>query len=210
MLSWLIPLMIVLVIAFVGVMVYNVKRTKKHVKDGKELEENVPIIRENFKRIQEELRKNGFLSSERVSSFGYNFFEYRTKYHVEDNLNVEIDNEHRLLACYSLKPYELKIRSFQELFNAELLINNGEVDTTTVTSGVGTALGGVGIGMAVSNGTSRQQVNSIIVLLSFKDGDQFAINFLNNVACYQGDDAYNTALVCAKQFLNKLQLIIQG
>ena len=197
----------ILVIAFVAVLTYCIIKTKKHYADMNYINTTIPIINANYQKAQKELKDSGFLSSERFSSFGHKFVEMMGK--AENNLNVELDRTNRKIACYMLNPYSLTIRNFEDIFSVELLINNGKVDTTAITGGLGTSLGGFNIGTAVTSGTSQQVVNSMMVLLAFKEGEPFCINFLNNVACYQGDDRYNSALFDAKDFVSKIQMIIK-
>ena len=74
--------------------------------------------------------------------------------------------------------------------------------------GVGVAAGvAVGVGVGVANSTSSQQVTSITVSVTFKNGDVAYVNFLDNIMAYQGDNRYNVALASAKQFRDKLELL---
>ncbi len=187
---------------------YLIIKTNAAQRDKQQMEKDVPIILANNKKIEEELKQRGFESSYSVSSFGYKFFEYKTKYHAPDNLNLQIDAQRNEIACYMLLPYDFKVYAFNDLVKYDLLVNNGQIDTKTLTLATGTSIGGVGIGVGSTDGTSKQRVNSIGVMLYFDNGDAFGINFLNNIYCYQGDERYVGAIMEANKLTIQLDKIL--
>lgn len=203
-----VTIMVVLAVAFVAVSVFCILRTRQHKKDYSEIEKNVPVITANEQKAKANKLAAGFVSDEQFSSFGYNFFEYGAKYNCPDNLNIELDRTNKKIACYMLLPYDFHIYSFADLFKCEFMINNGKVDISTVTTGVGTSVGGLGVGIGVTSGTAEQQINAVAAMITFKNGDNFILNFLNNRVAAQGSDAYNEALFLAKDFCNKMEIII--
>lgn len=205
----LIGMIVVLGVAFVGVVAFCILKTVQSKKDFGEIEKDVPIITANAEKAKADKLAAGFVSSEQFSSFGYKFFEYGTKYNCPDNLNVEIDRTNKKIACYMLLPYDFHIYSFTDLFKCEFMINNGKVDISTVTTGVGTSVGGMGVGIGVTSGTAEQQINAVAAMLTFKNGENFILNFLNNKVATQGSDAYNEALYLAKDFCNKMEIILK-
>lgn len=193
---------VILIAAQVG------KRERKREKE--KFDALVPVAKESYEQVQRELKGSGFVSSERIGSFGYEEIDRCYKGKIEDNVNVEIDQTSRKIACYILRPYELKVYGFDDLFSAEVIINNGSVSTSATTRGTGVSVGMLHTGKAVTSGSSNQIVRAIIVLLAFKDGKQFPVNFLdqNVFICYEGDEKYNDALLKAKSFMTKMQVIL--
>ena len=200
------------VVAIVGLTILiaaHVGKRERRREEGK-YEALVSEAKESYERVQRELRSSGFVSSERIGSFGYEELNRRYKGKIEDNVNVEIDQTGRKIACYILDPYELNVYGFDDLFNAELIINNGSVSTSATTRGTGVSVGMLHAGKAVTSGSSNQIIRAIIVLLAFKDGKQFPVNFLdhNTFTCFEGDEKYNEALLKAKSFMTKMQVIL--
>lgn len=202
-------IMAALVVALVIIMVYNVKKTKQAVNDKNEIAETLPRILEGRERANDDLSKNGVKPTAHASTMGHKFIDYKTKHNAPDNLNVELDFESKKIACYMLNPYEFYLYDFKDLHHYEFSINNGKVDFSTVSLGVGTSIGGIGVGVGTTNGTAQQQITSMMLMLCFKNGTDFALNFTQNVSCYQGDEFYTTCLASAKSFCAKLDLILE-
>lgn len=198
--------------AFAGVgwlIYYLITMTKKANRDQKEIRETIPKIKEGAEKAKNELAKNSFVQTEHYSSLGYKFTDYRTKFHMPDNLNFDIDAVHKRFACYLLVPYGMRIYNYADLRSVELMINNGKVETSSISSGMATGIGGVGVGLGATSGTAQQQVTAMIVLINFRDGNQHFINFLDNIPTYQGSDRYNVAVTSAKNLISKLEIIIE-
>ncbi len=204
----MVGIIIVLVIAFFGAVAYLIYAYGKINKNLKKIEADLPMIKESAERAKEELKKSGMAVSKHYSSMGYKWIEYKTKYNVADNLNLDLDDTNKKLACYMLKPYSFKLYAYADIMKCELLVNNGKVDTQSTKVGTGTAIGGVGVGVSNAYGTARQEVMGIIASVYFKDGEQFAINFTNNIRCYTDEDFYVTSLANAKEFCGKIESII--
>lgn len=197
----------VCVVLLVGVIVFIVIRTKQAQQDRARMEADLPVIRQNEQAAQYALYQNGIVCSAHYSNLGYKFIEYRTKYNAPDNVHFIIDEVNKKFVAYMLLPYSFKVYSFSDYEKSELIINNGQVITTAVTSAAGTSIGGIGVGLGVTNATSQQQITALGVMVTFKNGDVESINFLDNVATYEGSERYNIALANAKQFRDKLELL---
>ena len=199
----------ILAVALVFIMINNVKQTKKAIADQNEIKETLPKILEGEQKAKSDLAANGITPTAHASTMGHKFIDYKTKHNAPDNLNVELDFTNNKIACYMLNPYEFHVYNFSDLHKYEFTINNGSVDFSSVTTGVGTAIGGIGIGIGVTNGTSRQEITGMSLMMYFKDGTDFALNFTQNVSCYAGDEFYLTCLATAKVFCEKLELILE-
>ncbi len=206
-LLWGIIALVVGVVLLVCLVVFLVLRTKKAMGDKSQMEADLPVIRQNEQAAQYALYQNGIVCSAHYSNLGYKFIEYRTKYNAPDNVHFIIDEVNKKFVAYMLLPYSFKVYSFSDYEKCELTVNNGMLETSTVGTGAGTSLGGIGVGVGVANSTSSQQVTSITVSVTFKNGDVAYVNFLDNIMAYQGDNRYNVALASAKQFRDKLELL---
>ena len=194
-------------VVLILLVVFLVLKTRRALGDKAQMEADLPVIRQNEQAVQYALQQNGIVCSAHYSNLGYKFIEYRTKYNAPDNLNFIIDEVNKKFVAYMLLPYSFKVYSFSDYEKSELIINNGQVITTAVTSAAGTSIGGIGVGLGVTNATSQQQITALGVMVTFKNGDVESINFLDNVATYEGSERYNIALANAKQFRDKLELL---
>ena len=194
-------------VVLILLVVFLVLKTRRALGDKAQMEADLPVIRQNEQAAQYALYQNGIVCSAHYSNLGYKFIDYRTKYNAPDNLNFIIDEVNKKFVAYMLLPYSFKVYSFSDYEKSELIINNGQVITTAVTSAAGTSIGGIGVGLGVTNATSQQQITVLGVMVTFKNGDVESINFLDNVATYEGSERYNIALANAKQFRDKLELL---
>lgn len=194
-------------VVLILLVVFLVLKTRRALGDKAQMEADLPVIRQNEQAVQYALQQNGIVCSAHYSNLGYKFIDYRTKYNAPDNLNFIIDEVNKKFVAYMLLPYSFKVYSFSDYEKSELIINNGQVITTAVTSAAGTSIGGIGVGLGVTNATSQQQITALGVMVTFKNGDVESINFLDNVATYEGSERYNIALANAKQFRDKLELL---
>lgn len=194
-------------VVLILLVVFLVLKTRRALGDKAQMEADLPVIRQNEQAAQYALYQNGIVCSAHYSNLGYKFIDYRTKYNAPDNLNFIIDEVNKKFVAYMLLPYSFKVYSFSDYEKSELIINNGQVITTAVTSAAGTSIGGIGVGLGVTNATSQQQITALGVMVTFKNGDVESINFLDNVATYEGSERYNIALANAKQFRDKLELL---
>lgn len=194
-------------VVLILLVVFLVLKTRRALGDKAQIEADLPVIRQNEQAVQYALQQNGIVCSAHYSNLGYKFIDYRTKYNAPDNLNFIIDEVNKKFVAYMLLPYSFKVYSFSDYEKSELIINNGQVITTAVTSAAGTSIGGIGVGLGVTNATSQQQITALGVMVTFKNGDVESINFLDNVATYEGSERYNIALANAKQFRDKLELL---
>lgn len=194
-------------VVLILLVVFLVLKTRRALGDKAQMEADLPVIRQNEQAAQYALYQNGIVCSAHYSNLGYKFIEYRTKYNAPDNVHFIIDEVNKKFVAYMLLPYSFKVYSFSDYEKSELIINNGQVITTAVTSAAGTSIGGIGVGLGVTNATSQQQITALGVMVTFKNGDVESINFLDNVATYEGSERYNIALANAKQFRDKLELL---
>lgn len=194
-------------VVLILLVVFLVLKTRRALGDKAQMEADLPVIRQNEQAVQYALQQNGIVCSAHYSNLGYKFIDYRTKYNAPDNQNFIIDEVNKKFVAYMLLPYSFKVYSFSDYEKSELIINNGQVITTAVTSAAGTSIGGIGVGLGVTNATSQQQITALGVMVTFKNGDVESINFLDNVATYEGSERYNIALANAKQFRDKLELL---
>lgn len=146
----------------------------------KEIKSNIPIIKINYAKAKQELLDNGFVSSEHISSFGYNFIEYRNCFNATDNLHIEIDHENKKLAQYMLLPYTFVIKEFKQIVNVEL-------GTDTI----------------IKNG--RNFYKAIVVTIAFNDGDSFCLSANDNIGCYENDEHYLKSMQDANLLIDKLK-----
>lgn len=207
--GFLIPTIVILVIAFVLIMVHNVKQTKCALKDQNEIKETLPKILSGKARAENALRENNIVSTACASTMGHKFIDYKTVHNAPDNLNVVLDFTNKKIACYMLNPYEFHTYNFSDLRKYDFTVNNGKVDFSSSSLGVGTSLGGMGIGVATTQGSSQQQITAMALMLYFKDGTDFALNFTQNITCYKGDEFYLMCLNAAKSFCAKLDIILE-
>ena len=208
-LEFLISALVVLVIAFVWIMVYNIKNTKRALKDRKEINETLPKILSGKTRAEKELRENNIVSTACASTMGHKFVDYKTVHHAPDNLNVVLDFTNKKIACYMLNPYEFRTYNFNDLRKYDFTINNGSVDFSSTSLGTGTSFGRIGVGIATTQGSSQQEITAMALMLYFKDGTDFMLNFTQNITCYQGDEFYLMCLTQAKSFCAKLDIILE-
>ena len=194
-------------VVLILLVVFLVLKTRRALGDKAQMEADLPVIRQNEQAVQYALQQNGIVCSAHYSNLGYKFIDYRTKYNAPDNQNFITDEVNKKFVAYMLLPYSFKVYSFSDYEKSELIINNGQVITTAVTSAAGTSIGGIGVGLGVTNATSQQQITALGVMVTFKNGDVESINFLDNVATYEGSERYNIALANAKQFRDKLELL---
>lgn len=181
--------------------------TTKAVK--KEVDKNMPIILENEAKVKAQLQKENFIPSYTATYFGYPYGEYK-KRNAPNNINLLIDEEKAMISCYTLLPYYLKICTLKNLLKYELVVNSGQVETSSSSLASGTVVGGVGIGSSTTSGTAKQRINSIVMQLYFDDDDVFEIDYLNKSYCYQGDERYREAMTNAKKMQTKLDKILEN
>ena len=199
----------VLVVAFVIIMIYNVKKTKAAISDNNEINNTLPLIMNGRSRADADLAANGIIATTKASTMGHKFVDYKTKHNAPDNLNVELDFTNKKMACYMLNPYEFHVYNFADLHRYDFTVNNGKVDFSTVSVGIGTGIGGFGVGVGASSGVAQQEITAMALELYFKDGTDFVLNFSHNVTCYQGDEFYLMCMGTAKSFCAKLDLILE-
>ena len=149
-----------------------------------EIKNNIAIIQSNYVKAKQELLEKGFVSNEHLSSFGYNFIEYRNCFNATDNMHIEIDYENKKIAYYMLLPYLFEIKEFNEIGKVELVtekqIKNGRVFYTT-----------------------------IAVKINFADGKFFGLSVSDNMGCYENDNDYKKYMEDANIFIEKIEKLIK-
>ena len=218
---YLIGVIIGLAIVFVISVIVAISKTKKYSDDKKTMEGVGPSIEKLSLVARKRLEEAGFTNPVDYSTAGYCYFEFKTKYHYEDNVHLVIDHDAKKIAYYQFVPFRpeqnktynnfqiFEIHKFEDISKVELTNNLGVINTVSTGSGIGTSIGGVAIGTGVSNSVASQTVTALGITVYFKDGKEGSVNFLNNVTVTMGDSLYNSALSEAKKLLNVFELIIK-
>ncbi len=191
-------------IAFVCVMRYNIKQTKAHFDDINSIKEDIPVIEVNAKRIITELQNKNFNASKKFSSMGYKFFEYKTKFNMPNNSNIEFDEEKGKVACYTLLPYAIEIYDFQDIIEVSYLINNIENIPLKEIDNI--------INRIKASGNT--EINVFAGKIKFKNQSEEnehlgLISFINNAKCSIYDPTFEVVIKRAKEF-GELIADIQG
>lgn len=171
----------VLVIAFIFLVGFNVKKTKAWQVDEKELLEGLETIKRSQGYVDEILKPLDLSKAKRYSSFGYNFIQYRNKYKAPDNLNIILDDEKRIMIFYMLLPYTMEIINYSDIKGAEIVEFYK--------------------GQSVPKG-STEKVDSIVVEVKLKKNISTVVGVSanDNIPCFVGDEKYNEAYEQAKKF----------
>ena len=202
-------LVFILLLSLIPIIVVCVTKTKQALNDQDEIKATLPKIFEGERRAKATLNYNGIISGMHVSSMGHKFIDYKTVHHAPDNLNIDLDFKNRKIACYMLNPFEFHLYNFSDLYRYDFTVNDGSVDFSSVNLNMGKYIGGIGIGVGVTNGSAQQEITAMILMLQFRNGEFFPINFTHNVSCYKGDSFYNRCMMQAKTFCQRLDLIIE-
>ncbi len=178
-----------------------------------------PLVEEvenNVKQAQQALVEAGIQGTER-----YEYGEYYDKkrqpvkrlqkFKLPPNVHLVLDENSRQVAFYALHPYEFNSYAYDDVISCELCIEQtGNVKGNVSSVGLGTSFGPIGVGASKVSGNIKKQVRGISVLIYFKDGKQFTMQFLKPGFYYTNTPVFEEALATAKSFLVKIQYIIDA
>lgn len=210
---------------FVGMgllLYYLIKQTKRASEDRRKLEFAGPVIQRMSAIAKQRVLELGIGECPDYSTAGYEFFEFKTKCHYEDNVHLLMDDKTRQIVFYQLVPFSINpkatyndlqyfsVHSYSDMIKAEVVNSLGAISSIGVGVGTGTSIAGIPIGVGVSNTTSTQTVNALCVTMYFSDGETASVNFLNNQTVAIGSSIYKDALFKANRLLAFCEQIIKN
>ena len=196
---------------FVGMgllLYYLIKQTKRASEDRRKLEFAGPVIQRMSAIAKQRVLELGIGECPDYSTAGYEFFEFKTKCHYEDNVHLLMDDKTRQIVFYQLQYFS--VHSYSDMIKAEVVNSLGAISSIGVGVGTGTSIAGIPIGVGVSNTTSTQTVNALCVTMYFSDGETASVNFLNNQTVAIGSSIYKDALFKANRLLAFCEQIIKN
>ena len=202
--------LIFLIAVFVGLGVFLVVffvairlKYKAKLKAKIELQKNINL------KTEECLASNGFIST--------------VKFYIDDNATfnqtseykkcIYVDTNNKKICLIDYQNEQSFILGFEEILNYEICENGNSV-TTGIGGGVGTALGGLGVGMALSKSETNKCYKQIDLIIRIKryDVSQVIYNLISNTylnsGVYQCDDVYKKCENSLQKVISFLEVVI--
>ena len=152
-----------------------------------------------------------------------NNFNITAKLYVDDNATfdqssdskkrVYIDGDNKQVCLIDYQRNEYFIAKFGEILNYELYENGNNV-TTGIGGGAGSALGGIGVGVALSKSVSNKSYKQIDLIIRLKryETSQIVYNVISNTylnsGVYQCDDVYKKCIESLQKLISFLEVVI--